>query len=301
MADTISTLGANAAVVRKDALASAGTDVKTPVNERSARAATVGGKTFALQSAPQAANRDAIAGVSLAASTRLRDTRGLKSSGSEAFGPVVASAVTNKVTVERMADKTGVARTLDYVALTTNDGEKHVPRSQVFAGKPADLIIGIDVTGNTQGHMYLIIDGTRIDGRMFFKGQDESRGDPKISDGLVIAYRNLPEENKRRLIDWVRSDDTIHAPSCVATACRVLYGHGGLTSGPDRPRYWFPSTFLRNIAQHHLQGADGQQLKPEIYTIDCDIDRFWNNLPTWKSAYKFLLPVFKNTFFGSSK
>lgn len=213
------------------------------------------------------------------------------------LGPAVASATPGTVTVAQVQDEMGVARQLDYIGLETVNGAKDVPLKDVFPDydKEGDLIVGIDVNGNTQGHMYLIVDGVRIDGRMFFKGHDET-SEPQISNGLAIRYRNIPEPNRTKLLEFVRSSEALKSPSCVATACKILYREAGFESGAKRPTHWFPGPYLKTIAEHGISGESGERMTPEIYTVNTEVERFWNNLPTWKGVWRFLVPVFKDTF-----
>jgi hypothetical protein len=181
------------------------------------------------------------------------------------------------ISTREMKKETGVKRCLPYVALQTQ-GETLYSEMELFTDN-SDLIIGVATTGNTRGHMYLIINGVRMDGRMFFAPQTEETTDWKLSKGLVIRYKNMPPENKQMLADWLATDAIVKGPSCVAVANKILYRETGFIKH-DNKIHWFPSTYLKYLALHGLQGVNGERLTPEIYTLNADIHDFWNNLPT---------------------
>ncbi len=206
----------------------------------------------------------------------------------------------DEISIDETRQKMGAHRNLPYTRVETPNA---VPLHELDIFKePADLIVAIDVTGNTQGHTYLIINGTRFDGRMFFAQHTVQKTDWKINRGLVIRYRHVPEQNLRALVEWLESEQVMRTPTCVAAACKILYDIASFGGAPKR-NYWFPSTFLKNIAKNRLIGVDGKPLEPEIYTINADIRMFWNNLPNWIRVPTFLFKVLFDpyTWAGSKK
>lgn len=194
----------------------------------------------------------------------------------------------DEISISETRKKMGAHRKLPYTKIETpNQAPFH--ELDIFK-EPADLIVAIDVTGNTQGHTYLIIDGTRFDGRMFFAPHTVVKAGWKINRGLVIRYRHVPEENLKALVAWLESEQVMRTPTCVAAACKILYDVANFGGAPKR-NYWFPSTFLKNIAQNRLIGVEGKPLEPEIYTVNSDIRLFWNNLPNWIRVPTFLFKV----------
>jgi hypothetical protein len=154
----------------------------------------------------------------------------------------------------------------------------------------SDLIIGIDATGNTHGHLYMIINGVRVDGRMFFGAHSEAEKNWRISDGLVIRYKNLPAKEKAALLKWLQSDEIVKAATCVQAACKILYDIAGFSNAPKR-NFLFPSSFLSHLNEYGILGENGQRLFPEIYTINRDARTFWDELPTVGTVPFFLFKV----------
>ena len=209
------------------------------------------------------------------------------------------------VKLEEVQDRLGVAKALQLIELTTADGKARA-EAEMFNDGPADLIIGIDVEGNTQGHMYLSIRDDspeaiakgettiRYDGRMFLRPEEVTRKDWTLSNGMILRYRKVPPEIRKKILDFLNAGGIIKEPTCVASACHLLFEVGGFPVTPDFGKPWFPGTFLQKLASHGLLAADGQRILPEIYTINRDHETFWNNLPRWKRVLKFILPVIFN-------
>ena len=200
------------------------------------------------------------------------------------FSDKVVSAEAGKIDIETVQKKLKTIRILDYVALQTIN-QAEFAESKIFLDEPADLIIGIDITGNTQRHMYLLINQGRFDGRLFFAAHTFEATDWVLSNGLIMRYKGIPQSTKQRLIDYLDSEQTIRAPSCVSASCKLLFEKGDL-QGPGK-WFWFPSTFLRYLEQNNLKTLDRIIIKPEIYTLNADIHQIWNNLPRWKRVLKF--------------
>jgi hypothetical protein len=192
-------------------------------------------------------------------------------------------------TLVPLKKETGADRTVAITALKTRD-EKRLSETEIF-GDTADLVIAIDVMGNTHGHTYLLINGTRVDGRMFYSPHTEVEKDWTISNGLIIRYKNLPPENREALLKWLASDEVLHTATCVEAACKILYEKAGLSNAP-RKNFWFPSKLLAHLANRGITGADGKRVYPEIYTINRDARTVWDNLPNWKAVPKFIFKVF---------
>lgn len=210
------------------------------------------------------------------------------------FTTSVERCIPGHIPATEMKKNTGSAIDLDYVSIETV-GQNSFSEKDIFTDS-SDLIIGIDVTGNTQGHTYLIINGDRIDGRMFFAPDTITEKEWHLSRGLILRYKNVPTENLNKLVQWVKSDQIIKTPTCVVAANIILFEKGGFR-GPrhvltGRPKhYWFPSTFLKFLAKNGLVGTDGQRIHPEIYTINSDIHMFWNHLPTLYRVPTFFFKV----------
>lgn len=207
------------------------------------------------------------------------------------FTSNVIEAIDKTVDANLFHQHTEVKRPLNYTAIKTCDG-KRFSESEMFLEK-SDLIIGIDVTGNTKGHMYFIINdessGTRVDGRMFWAGYTTST-EWTISPGLIIRYTGLSPEDKLALIDLLKRDLPLKSATCVGLTCKYLLAEGPLAV--DGKIHIFPSIQLQALAEHGLKGSDGQLLEPEIFTVNSEIDLFWNNLPSWQTVPKFIFKVF---------
>jgi hypothetical protein len=224
--------------------------------------------------------------------------------------------LTDRVTWQRVtvnpseaAKRMGVSREFEIIQIQTKEGERLQER-EVFT-KPADLIIAFDSTGNTQGHMYLGIRGVngefqsyRYDGRLFFRDPDVTPNTWRLSDGLAIRYESIPEFHRRKMLETIdrllepsppvgssAKKFTIRAPTCVASACRLLYEFGLFKTDIQGKFPWFPSTFLRHLARTGLVTQEGTRLTPQIYTINRDYKIFWNRLPNWWRTILFIVPV----------
>ncbi len=204
------------------------------------------------------------------------------------FTSNVASFRKVNVPLETVERKIGATRDIEVIEFQTL-GEQRFSEKDLF-NEPADLIVGIDVMGNTQGHTYLVIDGIRIDGRMFFAPQTEIKEGWTISNGLIIRYKNLPKANKDALKAWLETPTVLRTPTCVAAACQILYDIGRFENPPPK-KYWFPSRLLRHLARNGLTGDDGSRILPEIYTVNRDVYKVWSNLPDWKSVPFFIFKV----------
>lgn len=213
------------------------------------------------------------------------------------FTENVIQSTERTIPANEIMAQVGVNRELHMTELRTRDSQRF-KESELFQGEPADLIIGFDNSGNTQGHMYLSVRGEndvmyRYDGRLFFRPQDVTKDDFRLSPGMILRYKKIPEIHRRRLIALMESKMKIRRPTCVASAWSVLHEISHFASD-SRLRPWFPGTFLKVFAQHGLVTEEGQRLTPEIYTINADAHDFWNNLPTWKRVWKFIIPVIMN-------
>jgi hypothetical protein len=190
--------------------------------------------------------------------------------------------------LETIASEMGAKREIEVVEIRTKGGERFSER-ELFK-EESDLIIGIDVMGNTQGHMYQVIKAVRIDGRMFFAPHTEEREGWKLSHGLLIRYKKLPQRNREALHAWLESPEILRTATCVAAACRIIYGVGGFENAPNK-NFWFPSRLLQHLARTGLVGDQGEKIYPEIYTLNKDVYKIWENLPSWKSVPFFIFKV----------
>jgi hypothetical protein len=175
-----------------------------------------------------------------------------------------------------MKKYTGIALPLQYTALETV-GRKALLEKDLFS-EPADLIIGIDATDRVPGRAYLVVNGTRVDGQMYWRSRTIKTEDWKLSRGLVIRYRNLPADIKARLWSWLQSNESLRAPTCEAAACIVLFERAKL--GDPGKRFWFPKTLLNFLVTTGLADSTGHRLTAEIFTINEDIRVFWSGFPT---------------------
>jgi hypothetical protein len=208
------------------------------------------------------------------------------------FTKNVESFQDSEITTTEMQKDTGANRALKYTSVNTVNG-KTFPENELFNDK-SDLIIGIDTTGNTQGHTYLVIDGVRMDGRMFYQPQTFTPSGWTISKGLIIRYKNIPPETKAKLVAWVKSQEVIKTPTCVAAASIVLFEKADL--GNPGKRFWFPSKLLDYLALNGLTTPTGIKLQPEVYTINEDIHVFWNGLPTLVRVPSFIFKVLADPY-----
>lgn len=192
------------------------------------------------------------------------------------------------ISKEDAEKRLNVHRAFNYTVLLTKNGQ-NFSEQDLFNDK-SDLIIGIDTEGNTQGHTYLIINDKRIDGRMFFALDTVIDEGWTLSKGILLRYKNVPQETKDRLVAWLNSGKTFRTATCVATGCRLLYEIAQFQNPPDHD-YWFPSKLLKHIAQTGLVTKEGVPLTPEIYALNSDITSVWNNLPNAVKVPTFLFQV----------
>ncbi len=210
------------------------------------------------------------------------------SSAEVQFTENVVSAERFEISEEEIFKETGVRRAVEITALETKGGARFSERD-IF-GDEADLIIGIDVMGNTQGHTYMVVRGVRVDGRMFYAPHTEVKENWTLSQGLVIRYRRLPSANRKALFEWLESEKLIKTPTCVVAACKVLFEEAGFENPPEK-NFWFPSKLLKHLLKTGLVGDSGERVYPEIYSLNRDVRAIWNNLPDWKAVPSFLLKV----------
>ncbi|MDB5038707.1 MAG: hypothetical protein JWQ35_2235 [Bacteriovoracaceae bacterium] len=220
------------------------------------------------------------------------------------------------VTPEEASKTMGVRRAFKLGQIKTEPGKRFI-ETEIFK-KPAAFMIGLDVTGNTHGHEYLAASDKgssnerktyAYDGRLFFNLPDVVKGDWHFSDGVIIRAENIPEENRAKLLAYfeavvarkelktlspskVKKLPNVRAATCIASACKVIYNIAGFKNNLGHP--WFPSTFLKHLAEHRLIGADGKPVEFEIYTLNADYKTFWNNLPQLRRIFQYMGPVFRN-------
>ncbi|MBX3039733.1 MAG: hypothetical protein KF789_03360 [Bdellovibrionaceae bacterium] len=202
------------------------------------------------------------------------------------FTSNVVKSTEGIIKIEESQSEFGVARELRYTEIKTKDG-KEFGEMDLF-NDPSDLIIGIDVNGNTQGHMYFVINNERVDGRMFFAGYTKD-ANWLISRGMVVRYTGLSAGDKLALANLLKAEPTVKGASCVAVACKFLFEMGPL-EGISKTHV-FPSKFLEVLAQNGIRGTDGKRLTPEIVVINSEARQFWNNLPSWVTVPKFIFKV----------
>jgi hypothetical protein len=201
------------------------------------------------------------------------------------FTTNVAGFDDREVPLDELSKATGVQQTISYTSILTK-GNQHFSESELFT-QTSDLIIGLDNEGNTQGHMYLILNGERFDGRMFRAAATVLQNGWKLSKGLIIRYRGLSQTDKDAVTKWLQSDDDIKAPTCVAAANKLLYGVLGFKNAPKNS-YWMPGSYLKYLAANGLLNSEGDRLSAEIFVINTDIEQMWTNLPNWMKVPLFI-------------
>ena len=175
--------------------------------------------------------------------------------------------------------------------------KKRVFREEEIFTDSSDVTLGIDVTGFSKGHMYLIVSPKRKgkskfrwDGRLGFR-KDRLSFFPVLKEGLVIRYKGVPESHLNNMHEFVTSKLKIRAATCVASTCKLLFDIGRLEGYPSNSKTWFPHTFLMKLIQSELVTQDGITIKPEIYTINRKYEEFWEALPRWYTAHQFIVPM----------
>ncbi len=195
---------------------------------------------------------------------------------------------------EVVEEELGTEKAIDYIAIKT-DLRKKVQEEDLFNDQ-SDVILGIDTTGYTKGHVYMIISNKRIDGHILFAAQTEVENTYTLSRGLFIRIKNLPEANKKRLLKWATSGNATRAATCVAVACKFLFQRAGL-KGP-KSYFWFPSEILGFIVEKGLIGTKKQKATIEIYTLNEKLDKIIDGLPTWLSIPKLFFMLFDRKTWG---
>lgn len=179
------------------------------------------------------------------------------------------------------------AQKLRYIRVNLPAKEGRLTEQELFRD-PSDLIIGIDTTGATGGHMYVAVNGVRFDGRLFYTSSTKLPG-WRIPDGLIIRYRYFPEHARQKIIQWMSTDQTIHALTCVAATCQLLFGRGAI-DGPAKP-YVLPEGLLRHLVEKMPISEEGSPIPFEIYTVNRDLDSVLAGLPSWRTVPKAILRV----------
>lgn len=109
------------------------------------------------------------------------------------LGSKVQSFETGIVPFEELGIPAHPSVPVKYVSIKTVNGQAYT-EDELFNDK-SDLIIGIDTTGKTKGHMYLIINGVaRVDGRMFYAPSTVDQKNLYLSDGLILRYKIFPRK-----------------------------------------------------------------------------------------------------------
>ena len=176
----------------------------------------------------------------------------------------------------------GTNKEFKYTYLKTDQRSKF-KESDLFNDK-SDLIIGVDTEGFTKGHVYMVIDDIRVDGRLLFARHTELRKKWEISNGIFVRLKGLPKENKQKLLELVASEETVRDLTCVASACKIIFEYGGL-NGPGK-EYLFPSDLLKYILdKNHELSNNPNRLKFEIFTLNSDAATVLKNLPTWFNVF----------------
>jgi hypothetical protein len=134
----------------------------------------------------------------------------------------------------------------------------------------------------------MIIDGRRVDGRMFFGPTTIERAGWKVSNGLMIVYKKLPPEAKKNLVDWVNSGKVIKSATCAVTTCKVLFDIA--TFDKAEKNYLFSEPVLKHLlfSDVHIAGSPSS---PQVYTVNTDFSTVWRELPTWKNVPSFFFRV----------
>lgn len=202
------------------------------------------------------------------------------------FGKVVVSAVPQQIALKDLDPNAPQGVNLYFTTLSTL-GAKDYNEAELFSNK-SDLIIGIDATGNSKGHMYVILDGdTRVDGRLFYLQPLIDKAHWVVSDGMIFRYKNLPPENKKRIISWYSSNPVSRGATCIVAGEKILFDIGEL--GRSSNHFWFPGEFLDYMTAKGLTDSQGEKITPEVYLINLEIHSFWSHLPRWKNVPRFLL------------
>ncbi len=183
-----------------------------------------------------------------------------------------------KLPMELIKQDRSRQKSLDYIYLKTKK-RTNIKESDLFSDT-SDIIIGIDTTGYTRGHVYMIVNNKRVDGHILYAAQTERTENWSLSNGLFFRIKNLPEKNKRELMEWASSADSVRGMTCVTVACHVLFGKAKLIKGP-KDELWFPSEIINFIVNRGLYGHKEQKVDVEVYSLNKKADVVLKDLPRW--------------------
>ncbi len=190
---------------------------------------------------------------------------------------------------EKTEEYIGTNKEIKYTYLKT-DQRKRFKESDLFKDG-SDLIIGIDTEGYTKGHVYMIIDNVRTDGRLLFAQHTKQKEKWEISNGIFVRLKGLPEENKQKLYELIASEEVVRDLTCVAATCKIIFDYGGL-NGPGK-EFLFPSGLLKYVLdKNHNLSKNPNSLKFEIFTLNADAEYVLKNLPTWWNVFPRILQVY---------
>ncbi len=149
---------------------------------------------------------------------------------------------------------------------------RRVGRSQLIDGKS---LFGEDLGGedavfiglNSLGHMYLVANVYRYDGKMAFEKPTLNTRSSILDRGLVLRIQDTDGTLQDQIIDYFKENGAPRAIDCSAGACKVMNNSTGIQLARTYKQMLMPEELVKKIVVEGVKNSKGEDLQVQLFVI----------------------------------
>lgn len=149
---------------------------------------------------------------------------------------------------------------------------RRVDRSQLIRGK---VLFGESIGGdsaifiglNSAGHMYLVANVYRYDGKFAFEKPALNTRSSNLDRGLVVRIDDPDGKLQDQIIAYFKNNEAPRAIDCSAGACKVVGAATGVKLASTVRETVLPSQLLRRLVIEGVKNPDGSARKAQLFAL----------------------------------
>lgn len=149
---------------------------------------------------------------------------------------------------------------------------RRVDKSQLINGK---AVLGESLGGdeaffiglNTAGHMYMVANVYRFDGKFAFEKPDLKTRSSLLDRGLVVRIEDKDGNIQDQIIDYLKRNGPPRAIDCAAGVCKILSRAADIKLANSIRQSMLPKELIQKLITQGVHGADGKPKKVQVFIL----------------------------------
>lgn len=149
---------------------------------------------------------------------------------------------------------------------------RRVERSELIRGRTifAENLGGDDaffVGLNSAGHMYLVANVYRYDGKLAFEKPQLNTRSSLLDRGLVIRIADPEGKIQDQIIAYFRQKGPPRSLDCAAGVCKLVSEAAGIELAQNVRQRVLPHELMRQLITQGVRGTDGRRQQTQLFVI----------------------------------